>query len=285
MFALLTDSGCDLTAAQLRALDIQAAPLTVTYDENTTFPDGSMDPADFYAGIRAGKMPQTAAVNPQGWAALMEPALRQGRDVLAIPMAAGISATYQSAVIAAEELGERYPDREICVVDSTTASLTLGLLVRKAAQLRDRGCSARATAQWVEEHKKNYCVWLMAEDLMHLKRGGRLGAASAVVGTMLHIKPLIHLNDEGKLEAGPKIRGRKAAIQTLTDLVRKNGIPEANAVMAVGHTGCIADAEALAQVLRETCGPEEVIVGYIGTVIGAHVGPDALTVCYVGAER
>ncbi len=279
MFEILTDSSCDLVEHQ----GIAVAPLTVVYDENTMFPDGQMAPEEFYAGIRAGKQPKTAAVNPEQWAALMERALGRGRDVLVLTLASAISGTYQSAVIAAGELAQAYPERRIRVIDSTTGSLTLGLLVRKTAQLRAEGRDVDAVADWVEAHKKNYCVWLAVEDLMHLKRGGRLGAASAAVGTMLQIKPLIHLTDEGKLESGPKVRGRKAVIQALAELVRKNAIE--TDTMAVGHTACREDAEALAQLLRETCGAENVLVGSLGTVIGSHVGPGALTVCFVGRER
>ncbi len=285
MFQILTDSSCDLTKVQLSEHQISMVPLTVTYDEDTVFPDWSMDPAAFYAGIRSGKLPKTSAVNPDQWRKAMELPLQEGRDVLAITMASGISATYQSAVIAAAELREHYPDRELHVIDSTTASLTLGLLVLKAAQLRDRYQSAAAVARWVEEHKKNYCVWLAAEDLMHLRRGGRLGAASAVVGTMLQIRPLIHLTEEGKLESGPKVRGHKAVLSTLVEMVEKYGIPEANATMAVGHTDCQAEAEALAELLKEATGAQNVMVGSIGTVIGSHVGPGALTVCFMGRER
>ncbi len=285
MFQIITDSCCDLTARQCREHSISVVRLTVTYDETTIFPDGQMEPEDFYAGIRRGKLPQTAAVNPEQWESLMRPALEQGQDVLAITMPAGISGTYQSACIAAEELRERFPAGNIFVVDSTAASLAQGMLVLEAARLRDEGATAEATAQWLEAQKKSFCVWLAAEDLMHLKRGGRLGAAAALVGTMLQIKPLIYLNEEGRLAQGQKVRGRKAAIHALCDRVKTTGLPGENATVAVGHAACEADALALARLLKTECGVQEVTIGTIGNVIGAHVGPGALIVCYRAVRR
>ncbi len=285
MFQILTDSSCDLTKEQLSRHRISVAPLTVTWDESTTFPDGHMGPAAFYAGIRSGKLPQTAAVNPGQWADLMKPALHRGEDVLVLTLASGVSATYQSAVIAAGELQEAYPQRKIAVVDSTAASLALGLLVLNAAGLRDSGMSLEDTVQWVEGNKQSFCVWLTVEDLMHLKRGGRLGAASAMVGTMLQIKPLLYLNDQGRLEQGPKVRGRKAAMQALVDRVKCYGLPGENDTLAVGHAACREDAELLAQMLQTACGVQNVLIGSIGNVIGAHVGPGSLIVCYRSTQR
>ncbi len=275
MFQILTDSGSE----RIPAADMSVVPLTVMYDEHTSFPDGQMAPAEFYAGIRAGKLPKTSAVNPEQWTRPMEAILGRGEDVLVITLAAALSGTHQSAVIAADELREQYPQQRIRVIDSTTASHALGLLVEKATELRDAGGSMDAVADWVEAHKKNYCVWLAVEDLMHLKRGGRLGAAAAVAGTMLQIKPLLHLTDGGHLESGPKVRGRKAMLHTLTELVRSNAVP--GEPVTVGHSACPEDAEVLAELLRKDCGIQRVQVGSIGTVIGAHVGPGALTVCFV----
>ena len=285
MFQILTDSCCDLPKQILAEYKVGCAPLMVHYDENTVFPDGEMDPVRFYEGVRSGKMPKSAAVNPDQWGTLMREALERGEDVLVVAMASGISATYQSAVIAAADLGDEFPLRTIKVIDTTQASMTEGLMVLKAAQLRDEGKSATETAAWLEENKRNFCIWLTVEDLMHLKRGGRLSATTAIVGTMLQVKPLLYLNDEGKLESGPKARGRKASLNALVEKVETLGIPGANDTVVVGHANCPADAEFVAQKLRERCGVKNVIINFIGNVIGTHVGPGAVVVGFVGNSR
>lgn len=284
-FQILTDSCCDLPKALLAEHDILVAPLTVTYDENTVFPDGDMDPVKFYEGVRSGKMPKSAAVNPDQWSGLMRAALEQGQDVLVVALSSGISATYQSAVIAADDMQEAFPGRKILVVDSTQASLTQGLLALEAARLRDEGKTAAETAAWLEENKLQACIWLTVEDLMHLKRGGRLSAATAIVGTMLQVKPLLYLNDEGKLESGPKARGRKASLNALVEKVQTLGIPGRIDTVAVGHANCPADAEYVAAQLKEKCGVKNVIINYIGNVIGTHVGPGAVVVGFFGQHR
>ena len=285
MFQILTDSCCDLPRQMLTGHRVGCAPLTVHYDENTVFPDGDMDPVAFYEGVRSGKMPKSAAVNPDQWGRLMREALERGEDVLVVSMAGGISATYQSAVIAATDLGEEFPQRTIKVVDTTQASMTEGLMVLKACALRDEGKSAAEAAAWLEENKRNFCVWLTVEDLMHLKRGGRLSTATAIVGTMLQIKPLLYLNEEGRLESGPKVRGRKASLNALVEKLETHGLPGANDTVVVGHANCPADAEYVAQRLRERCGVKNVIMGFIGNVIGTHVGPGAVIVGYMGDSR
>ncbi|MBR7178914.1 MAG: DegV family protein [Oscillospiraceae bacterium] len=285
MFQILTDSCCDLPKQMLTEYAVGCAPLTVHYDDTTVFPDGDMDPVKFYEGVRSGKMPKSAAVNPDQWGKLMRAALERGEDVLVLAMASGISATYQSAVIAADDLAEEFPQRTVKVVDTTQGSLTEGLMVLKAAELRDAGMTAAEAAAWFEEHKKNYCIWLTVEDLMHLKRGGRVSSTTAIVGTMLQVKPLLYLNEEGKLESGPKARGRKASLNALVEKVETLGTPDANDTVVVGHANCPADAEYVAQRLRERCGVKHVIINYIGNVIGTHVGPGAVVVGFVGNSR
>lgn len=285
MFKILTDSVCDLPWDMLKELGVSYAPLTVNYDENTVFADGEMDPAAFYEGVSAGKMPKSAAVNPDQWSGLMKEALTAGQDVIVLTIAAPLSATYQNAVIAADELLEEYPDRKIHVIDSTSASMTEGLMVIKAARMRDEGCDVDTAAQWLNDNKGSFCIWLAVEDLMHLKRGGRVSATTAVVGTMLQIKPTLFLNDEGRLESGPKARGRKASLNTLVEKVEKNGLPGQNDTVVVGHANCLEDAEYVAQRLKERCGVKNVIVNFIGNVIGTHVGPGTVLVGYMGTQR
>ena len=283
-FVILSDSCHDLPKELAAQLEIGVAPLSVAYDENTVFDDGTMDPHDFYEGIRSGKMPKTSAVNLEGWARLMEPALKEGRDVLALCISSALSTTYQSAVIAADELMEKYPDRKILVVDTLSASVGMGLLAWNAARMRDEGKDVDTVYAWLEENKLHVCHWVTVNDLMHLKRGGRVSAATAVVGTMLQIKPVLIVDNNGKLETAAKARGRKAAMNMLVEKLVKTGIPGANDTVFLGHGDCPEDAEALAAMLKEQ-GVKQVIMNHVGNVIGSHTGPDVLVIAFLGTAR
>ena len=283
-FAILSDSCLDLPGELVAQLEIGVAPLSVAYDENTIFDDGTMDPHDFYEGIRGGKMPQTSAVNLEGWSRRMEPALKQGKDVLVLCISSALSTTYQSAVIAAGELMEKYPERKIRVADTLSASVGLGLLVWNAARLRAEGKDLDTVYAWVEENKLHVCHWVTVNDLMHLKRGGRVSAATAVVGTMLQIKPVLIVDNGGRLETAAKARGRKAAMQMLVDKLVKTGIPGANDMVFLGHGDCPEEAETMAQLLKDA-GVKHVIVNHVGNVVGSHTGPDVLVIAFLGAQR
>ena len=284
-FVILSDSCCDLPKEMVAELKIGIAPLSVQYDENTVFNDGDMDPKAFYNGVRSGKMPKSAAVNPDGWKNKMVPALKEGKDVLVLAFASALSATYQSAVIAADELAEKYPDRKILVVDTRTATVAHGLLVWRAAKMRDAGESIETVCAWVRDHALNSCVWLTVNDLMHLKRGGRLSATTAIVGSLLQIKPILMLDDEGKLQTDSKARGRKAAMNYIVNKLAKTGLPGENDTVFVAHGDCLADAETLAAMVKEHCGVKNVIISYVGNVIGTHTGPDVLVLAYLGEHR
>lgn len=283
-FVILSDSCHDLPKALAEKLEIGVAPLSVAYDENTVFDDGTMDPHDFYEGIRAGKMPKTSAVNLEGWARLMEPAMKAGKDVLALCISSALSTTYQSAVIAGDELMEKYPGRKVLVVDTLSAAVGMGLLVWNAAMMRNEGRDIETVRAWVEEHKLNVCHWVTVNDLMHLKRGGRVSAATAVVGTMLQIKPVLIVDDNGKLETAAKARGRKAAMQMLVDKLVTTGIPGANDTVFLGHGDCPEEAEVMVQMLKAK-GVKNVIVNHVGNVIGSHTGPDVLVIAFLGEKR
>ena len=196
-----------------------------------------------------------------------------------------VRAVLGSAVCTAGELREEFPDRKLIVIDTLCASRGQGLLVYSAAKLRDEGRSIEDTAAWVEDHKRNLCHWVTVEDLMHLKRGGRIGAATAVVGTMLNIKPIIRVDDEGKLENLAKCRGRKAALNYLLDRMAESWIPELNDTVYIGHGDCMADAEYLKAGILERFGDREVLIDYVGAVIGAHTGPGVVFIAFYGKQR
>jgi len=283
-YQIITDSCCDFTQKQYELWDVACAPLTVTYhgESRSNFSDPAAVKA-FYDELRAGVTASTAAVNPDGWATPMEKALKAGRDVLVLAFSSGLSTTYQSAVIAAKDLREVYPHRKILVVDTLCAALGQGLLVWHACKRRDQGMDIDALYAWVEEHKLNICHWVTVDDLSHLKRGGRISAATAMVGTMLNIKPIIHVDNDGHLINCAKVRGRKAAMELLASKLEETGIDKDTVFIA--HGDCPEDAAALEALVREKCGVKEVLTGYVGPVIGAHTGPGVLVLFFMGTHR
>ena len=283
-FKIVTDSCCDLSAEMIAELELGIAPLSLELD-GRAYAEGEMAPVELYNHMRNGKLPKTSAVNPDGWAAAIRPALQAGQDVLVLVFSSGLSATYQSAVIAAEELREEFPDRKLIVIDSLCAAVGLGLLVHTAAKLRSQGKTIDEVAEWVEAHKLNVCHWVTVEDLMHLKRGGRVSAATAVVGTMLNIKPIIRMDDNGKLESLAKCRGRKAALNYLLDRMGESYDPEIDDTVFIGHGDCPADAEYLANKVRERFGVKHVYINYIGAVVGSHTGPGVAVLFFYGKKR
>ena len=283
-YQIITDSCCDFTEVQCKQWDVVSVPLTVTYNgENHDNFSREEDVKAFYDQLRSGVMATTAAVNPDGWANAMEPALKAGKDVLVLAFSSGLSTTYQSAVIAAKELREVYPERTIHVVDTLCAALGQGLLVWYACQKRDAGMSVDELYAWVEDNKKNICHWVTVDDLSHLKRGGRISATTAIVGTMLNIKPIIFVDNEGRLINTTKVRGRKVALEYLVKKLKETGT-DMDTVF-IGHGDCPEDAAALEEMVKQQCGVRNVITGYVGPVIGAHTGPGVLVVFFLGTHR
>ena len=284
-YRILTDSCCDFTKERYEELGLVALPLSVTF-RGGTYPDrndGSLK--TLYDGLRAGEVATTSAVNPQQWEDAMMPLLEGGEDVLVLAFSSGLSTTYQSAVIAAEELKERYPDRKILVVDSLCASLGQGLLAFHAAKKRDAGMPMEALARWLEENRLHLCHWFTVNDLMYLKRGGRISAATAVMGTMLSIKPILHVDNEGHLVSVGKVRGRKASIQALAEKVGELARGYDNPVMFISHGDCPEDARVLAERVKAIAAPGELILVPHEPFSGAHVGPGMLALFFYGKER
>ncbi len=284
-FRIVTDSGSDLTQSMIAKLNISVVPLMVNF-KGQTQPD-SVDEGigAFYDGLRVGEVATTSAINPTGWEEKIEPFLAAGQDVLVIGFSSGLSTTYQSAVIAAEELKEKYPERNIRVVDSLCASLGQGLLVWYACQKRDAGMSLNDLTDWLEENKFRLCHWFTVDDLMYLKRGGRVSAATALVGTMLQIKPVLHVDNEGHLISVSKVRGRRASIEALAKKLGELGLDGENSTVFISHGDCIDDAKLLETMLKEKYGVKEVIIGYVGAVIGSHSGPGTLALFFLGSKR
>ncbi len=283
-FQIITDSCSDLPQEMIRDLQLCVIPMSIEY-QGKSFLEGDIPIEEIYGGLRKGESAQTAAINPETWSQAMEPFLKAGTDVLVISFSSGLSSTYQSAVIAGEELGEQYPDRKIRVVDSLCASMGQGLLVWYAANQCAEGRSIDEVTEWVESRKLNLCHWFTVDDLMFLKRGGRISSTTAVVGTMLQIKPVLHVDDEGHLISMAKARGRKAALQALVEKFYKTALPGENDTVFLSHGDCLEDAQYVAQLLKERCGVHNVVINYIGAVIGSHSGPGTVALFFLGDKR
>lgn len=284
-YKIITDSACDLPKAMLAELDVTAVSLHVLFrgkDMPDTVEDGPI--ADFYAGMRGGEIAKTSAVNPEGWASVMEPVLAAGQDALVLGFSSGLSTTYQSAVIAAQELLEKYPGRKVIVVDTLCAALGQGLLVWHTCKMRDSGLSLEELAAWVEENKLHLIHWFTVDDLVYLKRGGRISAATAVMGAMLNIKPVLKVDDEGHLISAVKVRGRKSAVKALAEKLDAAGDFD-NSTVFICHADCMDDARQLKAMVQEKHPGTDVMIGNLGAVIGSHAGPGTLALFFLGQTR
>ena len=284
-YRILTDNCCDYPAGMYEDLNLTAIPLSVRFQGKEVTQYNEKWLKKMYAGLREGEDATTAAANPTGWAEILEPVLAAGEDALVLAFSSGLSTTYQSAVIAASELGEKYPDRKIRVIDTLSASLGQGLLVWYACKKRDEGMGFEELADWCENNKLHLCHWFTVEDLMFLKRGGRVSAATALVGTMLQIKPVMHMDDEGHLIKVSTARGRKASINELAKKLGETGLPGENETVFICHGDCLEDAQYLEKLVKEKYGVKNVFIYYTGAVIGSHSGPGTLALFFLGTKR
>ena len=287
-FVIITDSSCDLPAHVVEELGIHVVPLSFLMEDKSyyNYPDNrDMSPEEFYEKLQAGSMPTTNAVNIGQATEAMELYLNQGKDVLVLGFDSALSTTCNSFAIAADDLKRHHKERKICVVDTLSASVGQGLLVWQAAQMAKEGKSIEETRDWVEANKLHVCHWITVNDLFHLKRGGRVSAATAVMGSMLQIKPVLIVDEEGKLATVAKARGRKAALTTLVDKVAETAINPEEQTMFISHSACLEDAQFVADQIRERCGVKEVILSDIGPVIGSHTGVGCIAMCFLGTHR
>ena len=288
-YVIMTDSCCDLTDHMAKELELTVVPLTVHIDghDYPNLLDGSaISFEDFYGKIRSGVLATTSAANVGQFQEAMRPILAEGKDIVSINFSSALSTTYQSACIAAQDMKEEFPDANIYVVDSLSASLGQGLLLYLTVQKKREGLSAQELVQWVEDNKLHIDHWFTVDDLNYLKMGGRVSATTAFLGTMLSIKPVMHTSDEGKLIPMSKARGRKASIAALVDRMEKTGIDIASQTVFISHGDCEDEANALADIIKaEIPGIAGVLVTYVGPVIGSHSGPGTLAIFFLGDHR
>lgn len=287
-YVIVTDSSADLDQAMVESLGIRVVPLSLTLGGKTyhDYPDRrELDPKELYARLRSGEVATTAAVNLADAREAIEPILKEGLDVLFLAFSSGLSSTCHSIQLAAEELGEEYPDRKCYVVDTLCASLGQGLLVYHTAKKKQAGATIEEARDYAEENKLHLCHWFTVDDLQFLKRGGRISAATAMLGTMLSIKPVLHVDNEGHLISISKARGRQASIKAMVDKAAQLAVEPEGQTMFICQGDCMEDAEYLASLVRERFGVKDIHIGYTGPVIGSHSGPGTLALFFLGRER
>lgn len=286
-FDILTDSGCDMPQNYLLKNEVGCVKLGFTMNNINYEGDCGehISEKDFYQKLRGGAMPTTYQVTGETARTYMEESLKNGRDLLVIAFSSGLSGTAGSFLVAQRELAKKYPKRKICVIDSLCASMGEGLLLDYAIQKADGGASLEETARYVEELKLHICHHFTVDNLYHLKRGGRVNATTALVGSILKIKPIMHVNDEGKLVAIGKAMGRKKALKTLVENVFDSADMGASDPIFISHGDCIDDVEYVKELLKERFPKTKITVNFVGAVIGTHSGAGTLAIFHKGKRR
>lgn len=286
-YIITTDTTTDLPEDYIKKHDLGIMSLTYTLEGTTYSKDNPLDVRLFYEKMRNGSMPTTSQVNPENAKNIFLPYLKDGYDILHIAFSSGLSGSYNSTRIAAEELSEEFPDRKITIIDSLAASLGEGLLVHKAVMLKEQGTDLDTVADWVEQNKLHIVHNFTVDDLFHLHRGGRVSKATAILGTMINVKPILHVDDEGHLIALSKVRGRKKSLQALVDSMEKQmgAYRSQNDIVFISHGDSLADAQYVADLVKQRFGIESFLINYVGPTIGAHSGPGTIALFYMGDYR
>ena len=285
-YVIFADSSCDLSSEMLAERGVRSVPLSFRFDDSSEeYTNDGINIKDFYDKMREGRVAKTSAVNSETFAVEFEKALKDGLDVLYIGFSSGLSTTYNSARIAAEQLKKSYTDRKIIVVDTLAASAGVALLVDMVLEKKNSGATIEEAARFAEDNKMRICHWFTVDDLVYLKRGGRIGSAAAFFGNMIGIKPVLHVDNEGHLVNVMKIRGRKMSVATLAQKYGELADDEGNKKVYISHGDCLSDAEELAGIIEKKYGAKTELITNVGAVIGAHSGPGTLALFFVGKER
>lgn len=287
-YVIFTDSCADFEQKMVDELQLKVLPLTFKLDgkEYANWPDGrEISTTDFYQKMRNGAMSTTSQVNVSDFTQAFRPILEAGKDILYIGFSSGLSGTVNSGKLAAEDLAADFPNQKIIVIDTLCASLGQGLLIWNAVQQKNAGKDIDAVAQWVEENKLHIAHWFTVDDLNFLKRGGRVSGASALLGTMLHIKPVLHVDNEGHLIPQEKVRGRKQSLNALVDHMEKTAIDPANQMVFISHGDCLEEAEYVASEIKRRFGTKDFYINFVGPVIASHSGPGTMALFFFAKNR
>lgn len=286
-FKIITNTTADLPTDYVRENNLGIAVFNYTIKNETYDKDRQLDWKEFYQLMREGNMPSTSQVNPAEFRELFEENLKESNELLYICFSSGLSGTYNNACLAARDVMEDNPGSRIVVIDSLAASMGEGLLVHKALELKNAGKSLDETAAWIEENRLRIVHVFTVDDLNHLYRGGRLSRAAAIVGTIAGIKPVLHVDNEGRLVPVNKVRGRKKSLTALVDYIEKKmgSHRDENDIIFISHGDALEDAEAVRDEVRRRFGIDAFLISHVGPTIGAHTGPGMLALFCVGEER
>ena len=283
-YVIFTDSTADLTQEILKKFDIHVVPMRITID-NKTYYENELNSSDFYGMIKTSHtLPTTTQVNPQEYMDCFEKFLKDGFNVLYICFSSALSGCYNSAQIAANELNSKY-ECKVKVVDSLSASMGEGMLVYKLALQKKSGLEFEKAVKWVEENRLKICHLFTVDDLNHLSKSGRLSKTSAFFGSVLGIKPVLHVDNEGRLVAIDKTRGRRKSIEMIAEKMQKYSEGMDNDVIFISHGDCLDDAKELADKVKEKTGIKNFIFGNITPMIGTHTGLGTLALFFEGNQR
>lgn len=284
-YVITVNSTVDVPKEWLEERHVPVIPLKYTIDGETYTDMEGLSAKEFFDKLREGKMSTTSQVNPEEAAAELEPYIKEGKDILHLGFSSGLSGTLNSMKIAGEMLEEKYPEAKVIVIDTLCACLGEALLLYKALQQKEKGMNIDELAGWVEENKLHVCHNVTVDDLNHLHRGGRVSKTTAVLGTLVQIKPIIHMDDSGKLQVIGKERGRKKSLNKIVDMAVEQSKGWDNDIIMITHGDCIDDAEYVAKLVREKMGIDNILINNIGTVIGSHTGPGVVAVFCMGNKR
>ena len=286
-YVIITDSSCDLPEDLVRQWDLTVVPLSVEIGSARFYntPEEAPDGHTVYSRLVKGEPVKPSAPNVEEFTASMRPILLDGKDILNLSFSSALSATYQNACIAAEELKEEFPDATILTVDTLAASLGQGMLVDLALEQQRQGRTIWEVRDYIESNKLHLCHWFTVGDLSQLRRGGRLSAGKAILGNLLHIKPVLHVDDNGRLVPMDSVKGRKKSIEAMFEKMRETVTEPQSQRIYISHGDCLDDAQMLADMAREQLGVQSVTIGYVGPVIGAHSGYRTLALFFLGTKR
>ena len=287
-YKIITDSTSDLSVELIAEMDVHVIPMHFTVDgkDYVNYPDErGLSARKFYDMLRAGKEASTSLLNAEYFKEQVRPFLDEGLDILYLCFSSALSASYNSVLMAKPELEEEYPGRKVIIVDTLAASLGEGLIVYHAVQRKKEGLSLEDVAKWTEENKLRIAHWFTVDDLHHLKRGGRLSGAAAMVGTMLNIKPVLHVDSEGRLMPVDKIRSRKKSLEALVTRMENMAIDPQNQTIFICHGDVLEDAKYVEKLVRERMNVKNIYINDIGPVIGAHAGPGTVALFFYANER
>ena len=287
-YTIVTDSSANLPSALIEQYKIRVLPLTYrlkNVEHLSYIPNQPIDMPSFYNNLRNGETITTSCVSVDAFIKVFTELLTNNNDVLYIGLSSALSGTFQSASIAVADLKPQFPNRTILAVDSLAASLGQGLLITHAARKKEQGESIHQVYQWLIDNRLYLCHWFTVDDLFHLKRGGRISSATAVVGSLLNIKPILHVDNSGRLVPVSKVRGRKKSLNELVRYMEETAINPETQTIYISHGDCEEDARYVAELVQKKFGCKDILIDFVEPVIGAHSGPGTVALFFLGQHR